>query len=111
MPTGRELLAPFSPTPVRADSAAYNPLYGGHKNLDACAMSALRPHLKWFLILTSLHIAVVVGGVKAAAQYFSAVTDESPALAGGGIDGILGLAFPPISNLGQVRPYVESYPS
>ncbi|KAI1792861.1 protease [Ganoderma leucocontextum] len=44
---------------------------------------------------------VVVGGVKAAAQYFSAVTNESSELSGGGTDGILGLAFPSISNLGQ----------
>ena len=57
-----------------------------------------------FLALTWLCIAVIVGGVKAAAQYFSAVTDESDELAGDGTDGILGLAYPPISNLGQVRP-------
>ncbi|PIL36809.1 transporter [Ganoderma sinense ZZ0214-1] len=44
---------------------------------------------------------VVVGGVKAATQYFSAVTDESSELAEDGTDGILGLAYPQISNLGQ----------
>ncbi|TBU32075.1 protease [Dichomitus squalens] len=44
---------------------------------------------------------VVVGGVKATAQYFSAVTEESSELSEGSTDGILGLAFPAISNLKQ----------
>ena len=46
---------------------------------------------------------VMVGGVKATQQYFSAVTSESPEFVGDPADGILGLAFPAISNLGQVR--------
>jgi cathepsin D len=44
---------------------------------------------------------VTVAGVKATGQYFSPVTTLSSSFADDPIDGILGLAFPAISNLGQ----------
>ncbi|KAJ7584093.1 acid protease [Mycena floridula] len=44
---------------------------------------------------------VTVAGVKATSQYFSPVTTLSSSFAGDPIDGILGLAFPDISNLGE----------
>lgn len=46
---------------------------------------------------------VTVAGVKATGQYFSPVTTLSSSFANDPIDGILGLAFPSISNLKQVR--------
>ncbi|KAF7312469.1 Acid protease [Mycena indigotica] len=44
---------------------------------------------------------VNVAGVAATKQYFSPVTTLSSSFSGDPIDGILGLAFPAISNLGQ----------
>jgi len=44
---------------------------------------------------------VNVAGVKATSQYFSAVTDLSSDFNGDPIDGILGLAYPSLSNLGE----------
>lgn len=45
---------------------------------------------------------MTVGGIKATGQYLAAVTKESTGFSGDVIDGLLGLAFPSISNLGQV---------
>ncbi|KAJ7110006.1 acid protease [Mycena epipterygia] len=42
-----------------------------------------------------------VGGVKATSQFFSPVTTLSSAFTGDPTDGILGMAFPSISNLGK----------
>ncbi|KAJ7142091.1 acid protease [Mycena crocata] len=44
---------------------------------------------------------VSVAGIKATKQYFSPVTTLSASFADDPIDGILGLAFPALSNLGQ----------
>ncbi|KAJ6606003.1 acid protease [Mycena vulgaris] len=44
---------------------------------------------------------VSVAGIKATKQYFSPVTTLSSSFSGDPIDGILGLAFPAISNLGE----------
>ncbi|KAI0334716.1 protease [Cubamyces sp. BRFM 1775] len=52
---------------------------------------------------------VTVGGIKATKQYFSAVTTESPEFVGDPADGILGLAFPAISNLGQDPFFVTAF--
>ncbi|KAI0663088.1 protease [Cubamyces menziesii] len=52
---------------------------------------------------------VTVGGVKATQQYFSAVTSESPEFVGDPADGILGLALPAISNLGQDPFFVTAF--
>ena len=46
---------------------------------------------------------VTVAGLTAKSQYFSPVTTLSSSFADDPIDGILGLAYPAISNLGQVR--------
>ena len=53
-------------------------------------MSALRAR-PCFLPPTWLRIAVVVEGVKTAVRYFSAVMEEPDELAGGGVNGFLGL--------------------
>jgi len=44
---------------------------------------------------------VTVAGIKATGQFFSPVTTLSSAFNGDPIDGILGLAFPALSNLGE----------
>ena len=44
-----------------------------------------------------------VAGVKVTKQYMSAVTTLSSSFSDDPIDGILGLAYPAISNLGEVR--------
>ncbi|KAI0370232.1 acid protease [Pilatotrama ljubarskyi] len=48
---------------------------------------------------------VTVGGINATRQYFSAVMRESSEFGEDPVDGVLGLAFPAISNLGQ-NPFV-----
>lgn len=45
---------------------------------------------------------MTVAGLTAKSQYFAPVTTLSSSFADDPIDGILGLAFPAISNLGQV---------
>ncbi|KAH9929057.1 acid protease [Epithele typhae] len=42
---------------------------------------------------------VTVGGIKATGQYFSAVTTESSEFTSDVVDGLMGLAFPQLSNL------------
>lgn len=51
--------------------------------------------------LTVSQDTVDVAGIKAKAQYFSPVTTLSSSFENDPIDGILGLAFPAISNLNQ----------
>ena len=48
-------------------------------------------------------LVVDVGGITVTQQYMSAVTTLSDEFSGVTFDGILGLAYPPVSNLGQVR--------
>ncbi|KAJ7492420.1 acid protease [Mycena latifolia] len=50
---------------------------------------------------------VVVAGVHATNQFFSPVTTLSSGFAGAPVDGILGMAFPSISNLGQ-KPFFNT---
>lgn len=52
------------------------------------------------IILTTL--LVNVAGVAVKNQYFSPVTTLSSSFADDPIDGLLGLAYPAISNLGEV---------
>ncbi|KAI9001242.1 protease [Trametes punicea] len=52
---------------------------------------------------------VAVGGIKAMKQYFSAVSTESSEFVHDPTDGILGLAFPAISNLGQNPFFVNAF--
>ncbi|KAH9894313.1 protease [Cubamyces lactineus] len=52
---------------------------------------------------------VTVGGIEATEQYFSAVTTESAGLVGGPEDGILGMAFPVLSNLRQDPFFVTAF--
>ena len=49
-----------------------------------------------------MHTTVTVGGVSVTGQYLAAVTRESSEFVSDPADGLLGLAFPAISNLGQV---------
>lgn len=46
---------------------------------------------------------MTVGGVKVTNQYFAAVTQESSQFAQDPADGLMGLAFPALSNLNHVR--------
>ncbi|KAH9894311.1 protease [Cubamyces lactineus] len=52
---------------------------------------------------------VTVGSIKATKQYFSAVTTESPEFVGDPADGILGMAFPVLSNLRQDPFFVTAF--
>ncbi len=52
---------------------------------------------------------VTVAGLSVTGQYFSPVTTLSSSFSGDPIDGILGLAWPAISNLGQVRQHDSSH--
>lgn len=45
---------------------------------------------------------MTVGGVKVTNQYFAAVTQESSQFAQDPADGLMGLAFPALSNLNHV---------
>lgn len=54
---------------------------------------------------------VTVAGVSATNQYFSPVTTLSSSFVHDIIDGILGLAYPAISNLGQVRHWQHMDPA
>jgi cathepsin D len=49
----------------------------------------------------SLQDTVSVAGIKATQQYFSPVTNLSSSFANDPVDGILGLAFPAISNMNE----------
>lgn len=52
------------------------------------------------------NVPVTVAGLTANNQYFSPVTTLSSSFSGDPIDGILGLAYPEISNLGEVSPFL-----
>ncbi|KAI0676926.1 acid protease [Trametes maxima] len=52
---------------------------------------------------------VAVGGIKATGQYLAAVTTESSEFEEGTIDGLMGMAFPALSNLGQNPFFVTAF--
>ncbi|KAI0675140.1 acid protease [Trametes maxima] len=51
---------------------------------------------------------VTIAGIKVKNQYFSPITTLSSMFAGEAMDGILGMAFPSISNLRQQSPFFNS---
>ncbi len=90
MEMGRTHPVLYSPTPVS-------------KPIPVVASSPLRSHTSLARWCSPVCSAVTVAGVSATNQFFSAVTTESAEFVEDPTDGILGLAFPDISNLGQVR--------